>query len=66
MIFQLVSDSDELLSPKDRLELMHAMIEESRQWTPEVIAEECKKKADQNSGDNMLNAMILRDAHYNL
>lgn len=62
-IVETVRLSDQHLSPRDRLELIDELLDQHGNHSTEYIEHRCKKMSDERSGDNMIDAMILRDAH---
>lgn len=65
-ICDTVLNSSALLSGHDRVELIQELLEMPRNFTVDDVETACKEKEDEVAGHNMINAMILRDAHYGL
>jgi len=59
LIVLTVSESDEHLSPGDRMHLIYELMESNENQTPESINKKCAVVADENLGINIRNAGII-------
>ena len=62
-IVEGVRDSKQHLTGGNRMQLICDLLEEPCNFSEQEIEARCKELSDEVSGDNMINAMILRDAH---